>query len=51
MRRIRIMRRVFGILLALIGAIILIEMIPLWIWYSILGGLCLLFILFLIKVF
>ncbi|WP_156782305.1 hypothetical protein [Geosporobacter ferrireducens] len=49
MRKVRIMRRVLGIVLALIGSIIIIEMIPLWAWYSVLGALCLLFFLFLIK--
>ena len=49
MGKTRILKRLLGITIALGGAIILIEIIPLWIWYCILGGLCVFFILVLFK--
>ncbi|MFZ5966324.1 MAG: hypothetical protein ACOYVK_04030 [Bacillota bacterium] len=50
MNKPRLLRKIFGISLALAGAIILIEFIPLWVWYCILGGLCIVFLLLLFKV-
>ncbi|WP_168198261.1 hypothetical protein [Crassaminicella thermophila] len=46
----RLIRKILGILLALGGTIILIEYIPLWIWYCVLGGLCIIFLLLLFKI-
>lgn|GEM_PF-6349692 len=45
----KILRKLFGIVLALGGAIILIEIIPVLIWYCILGSLCIFILLVLFK--
>ncbi len=43
-------KKILGILIALGGAVVLIECVPLWIWYTTLGVLCIILILlFLIR--
>lgn len=51
LRRPHLLKKILGILLALIGSIILIEIIPLWVWYGILFFLILCFLIVLFKIF
>ncbi|NLK73504.1 MAG: hypothetical protein GX285_10865 [Clostridiales bacterium] len=48
MRRKKISQRIAGIILAIIGAIVIIEVMPLWIWYIMLGMLFLGLIVYII---
>ncbi|WP_199873018.1 hypothetical protein [Inediibacterium massiliense] len=50
MKRRNSIKKILGILIALGGAVVLIECVPLWIWYTTLGVLCIILILlFLIR--
>ncbi|WP_165000304.1 hypothetical protein [Anaerophilus nitritogenes] len=44
MKRRNSIKKILGILLALSGAVVLIECVPLWIWYAALAGLCMILI-------
>ena len=50
LRRPYLIRKIFGILLALTGSVIIVEMIPLWLWYGILSFLIICFAIIFFKI-